>query len=166
MTVMYVAGMTVFLLIMNTLIGWESLKSSVQLVVSAAVFLPVTVGGLELLIAAAGYVTLLATICFTLFLSGRMKSIFSAAITAFVFFLLPVVCYMIFDGNIRNWICSILPSGGTGMMNSFAYAVTDTEFAFLGDQAIWTPYLMMGAALSEIILFIPLTVVEWCRKRG
>lgn len=165
-TVMYVAGMTVFLLIMNTLIGWESLKSSVQLVVSAAVFLPVTVGGLELLIAAAGYVTLLATICFTLFLSGRMKSIFSAAITAFVFFLLPVVCYMIFDGNIRNWICSILPSGGTGMMNSFAYAVTDTEFAFLGDQAIWTPYLMMGAALSEIILFIPLTVVEWCRKRG
>lgn len=51
------------------------------------------------------------------------------------------------------------------MMNSFAYAVTDTGFAFLGDQAIWTPYLMMGAALVEIILFIPLTAVEWCRKR-
>lgn len=51
------------------------------------------------------------------------------------------------------------------LLNSFTYAVTDTGFAFLGDQAIWTPYLMMGAALAEIILFIPLTAVEWCRKR-
>lgn len=165
-TVMYAVGITLFLLVMNSLIGWESLKSSVQITVSAVVFLPVTVGGLEVIIAAAGYITLLATVCFTLFLSGRMKSVFASVVTAFVFFLLPVVCYMIFDGNVRNWICSILPSGGTGLINSFTYAVTDTKFAFIGDQAIWTPYLMMAAALIEIILFIPLTVAGWCRKRG
>ena len=73
---------------------------------------------------------------------------------------------MIFDGNVRNWICSIFPSGGTGLINSFTYAVTDTKFAFIGDQAIWTPYLMMAAALIEVILFIPFTVTGWCRKRG
>ena len=165
-TVMYAAGITLFLLVMNSLIGWESLKSSVQITVSAVVFVPVTVGGLEVIIALAGYITLLATVCFTLFLSGQMKSVFASAVTAFVFFLLPVVCYMIFDGNVRNWICSILPSSGTGLINSFTYAVTDTKFAFIGDQAIWTPYLMMAAALIEIILFIPLTVAGWCRKRG
>ena len=53
-TVMYAAGITLFLLVMNSLIGWESLKSSVQITVSAVVFLPVTVGGLEVIIAAAG----------------------------------------------------------------------------------------------------------------
>ena len=165
-TVMYMAGIALFLLVMNSLNGWESLKSSVQITVSAAVFLPVTVGELELLISAAGYITLLATVCFTLFLSGRMKSVFASAIAAFVFFLLPMVCYRIFDGNARYWICSILPSGGTGMLNSFTYSVIDAKFAFIGDQAIWTPYLMMAAALIEIILFIPLTVAGWCRKRG
>ena len=165
-TVMYMAGIALFLLVMNSLNGWESLKSSVQITVSAAVFLPVTVGGLELLISAAGYITLLATVCFTLFLSGRMKSVFASAIAAFVFFLLPMVCYRIFDGNARYWICSILPSGGTGMLNSFTYSVIDAKFAFIGDQVIWTPYLMMAAALIEIILFIPLTVAGWCRKRG
>ncbi|HJD47264.1 MAG TPA: hypothetical protein H9909_10525 [Candidatus Mediterraneibacter norfolkensis] len=165
-TVMYMAGIALFLLVMNSLNGWESLKSSVQITVSAAVFLPVTVGELELLISAAGYITLLATVCFTLFLSGRMKSVFASAIAAFVFFLLPMVCYRIFDGNARYWICSILPSGGTGMLNSFTYSVIDAKFAFIGDQAIWTPFLMMAAALSEVILFIPLTVAGWCRKRG
>ena len=90
-TVMYAVGITRFLLVMNSLIGWESLKSSVQITVSAVVFLPVTVGGLEVIIAAAGNITLLATVCFTLFLSGRMKSVFASVVTAFVFFLLPVV---------------------------------------------------------------------------
>ncbi len=165
-TVMYAVGITLFLVLMNTSFGWESLASSVQIVISAAIFLPVTMGELELIIAAGGYVTLLATMAFTLFLSGRMKSVFAAAVTSFIFLFLPTVCYMIFDGNVRNWICGILPSGGTGLMNSFTYAVMDTKFAFAGNTAVWTPYLMMASAAAETLLFIPLTAAGWCRRRS
>lgn len=164
LTVMYTSGTALFLLILNSSYGWESLNTSVQIGISAVVFVPVTMGGLELLIVIAGYITLLATACFTLFLSGNVKSVFTAAIISFVFFLLPVICYMLFDGNVRNWICSLLPSGGTGLMNSFTYAVADAKFAFAGSHAIWVPYLMMAAALLEMILFCPVIVVNWGRK--
>ena len=50
------------------------------------------------------------------------------------------------------------------MINSFTYAAMDTGFAYLGNTAIWLPYLMMGAAAVEFILFAVLAGVSWCRR--
>lgn len=75
-TVEYFLCTGIFLLIMDTAFGWESLKTSVQALLSVAVFLPVNIWELQILIILGGYISLLATICFTLFLSGRMKKYF------------------------------------------------------------------------------------------
>lgn len=162
--VLYVVCMALFLLLLNVSFDFRGLDTSLQLLVSVSVFLPLTVGQMELLIGAAGFLSLLATAAFTLFLSGRMKTVASASIAAFAFLILPMVVYMILGGNIGNWVRCLLPAGGVGLMNSFTYAAMDTGFAYLGNTAIWLPYLMMGAAAVESILFAVLAGVGWCRR--
>ena len=152
--VLYVVCMALFLLLLNASFDFQGLDTSLQLLVSVSVFLPLTVGQMELLIGAAGFLSLLATAAFTLFLSGRMKTVASASIAAFAFLILPMVVYMILGGNIGNWVRCLLPSGGVGLMNSFTYA------------AIWLPYLMLGAAAAECILLAVLAGVSWCRREG
>ena len=161
---LYLICMALFLLLLNASFDFKGLNTSLQLLVSVSVFLPLTVGQLELLIGAAGFVTLLATAAFTLFLSGRMKTVASASIAAFAFLILPMVVYMILSGNIGKWLRCLLPAGGVGLINSFTYAAMDTGFAYLGNTAIWLPYLMMGAAAVECILFAVQAGVSWCRR--
>ncbi len=162
--VLYIVCMALFLLLLNASFDFQGLDTSLQLLVSVSVFLPVTAGQMELLIAGAGFVSLLATVSFTLFLSGRMKTVASASIAAFAFLILPMVVYMILSGNIGDWLRCLLPAGGVGMISSFTYAAMDTGFAYLGNTAIWLPYLMMGAAAVESILFAVLAGVRWCRR--
>ncbi len=164
--VLYVVCMALFLLLLNASFDFQGLDTSLQLLVSVSVFLPLTVGQMELLIGTAGFLSLLATAAFTLFLSGRMKTVASASIAAFTFLILPMVVYMALSGNIGKWIRCLLPSGGVGLMNSFTYAAMDTGFAYLGNAAIWLPYLMLGAAAAECILFAVLAGVSWCRREG
>ena len=64
-TVLYVVCMTLFLALLNASFDFKGLDTSLQLLVSVAVFLPVTVGQMELLIAGAGLVSLLAVAGFT-----------------------------------------------------------------------------------------------------
>lgn len=160
----YLLCMTLFLVLLNTSFGWKGLDTSMQLFVSVAVFLPLNVGQMELLIALAGFVSLLATSCFTLFLSGRAKSVASASIISFAFLILPMIVYMVLSGNLGNWIRCLLPSGGVGLMNSFTYAALDTSFAYIGGRAVWLPYLMMASASAAIVLFAILAGISWCRK--
>ena len=162
--ILYLVCMTLFLLLLNASFDFKGLDTSLQLLVSVSVFLPLTAGQMELLIAGAGFVSLMATAAFTLFLSGQMKTVASASMTAFVFLLLPVIVYMILSGNTGNWIRCLLPSGGVGLMNSFTYASMDTGFAYIGNTAIWLPYLMMGAAAVDSFLFTALSGVNWCRR--
>lgn len=164
-TVLYVVCMTLFLALLNASFDFKGLDTSLQLLVSVAVFLPVTVGQMEFLIAGAGLVSLLAVAGFTLFLSGRMKSVAAASVTAFVFLVLPVIFYMMLGNNLGNWIRCLLPAGGVGMVNSFTYAALNTDFAYVGNQAVWLPCVMMTAAAAEAVLFTVLGVAGWCRKK-
>lgn len=165
LTVLYAVCMTVFLLIMNTAFGWESLETSVQMVVGISVPISLNLGQLEVLLTAAGFVTLLATASFTLYLSGKMESVFASSVTALVFLLLPALIDMLLSGAVKDWLRCILPSGGVGLSNSFVYTLWEPKFAYAAGKAIWLPYLMMGAALIEIPVFAGLTVWEHCRRR-
>lgn len=163
-TVEYFLCTGIFLLIMDTAFGWESLKTSVQALLSVAVFLPVNIWELQILIILGGYISLLATICFTLFLSGRMKKIFSSSILALVFLFFPLLLYIMANGNVGNWIRCLLPSSGVGLNNSLAYALLDTKFVFAGDMAVWIPFVMVGAAAVETVVFFLFAVRDWCGK--
>ena len=96
---------------------------------------------------------LLATICFTMFLSGRMKKIFSSSILALVFLFLPLLLYIMANGNVGNWLRCLLPSSGVGLNNSLTYALLDTKFVFAGDMAVWIPFVMVGVAAVEAWYF-------------
>lgn len=164
MTVEYFLCISIFLLITDTAFGWESLKTSVQALLSVAVFLPVNIWELQILIALGGYISLLATICFTMFLSGRMKKIFSSSILALVFLFLPLLLYIMANGNVGNWLRCLLPSSGVGLNNSLTYALLDTKFVFAGDMAVWIPFVMVGAAAVEAVVFFFFAVRDWCRR--
>ena len=144
-TILYVVCMTLFLALLNASFDFKGLDTSLQLLVSVAVFLPVTVGQMELLIAGAGLVSLLAVAGFTLFLSGRMKSVAAASVTAFVFLVLPVIFYMMLGNNLGNWIRCLLPAGGVGMVNSFTYAALNTDFASSSSFSFFTAALWLSS---------------------
>ena len=163
-TVEYFLCISIFLLITDTAFGWESLKTSVQALLSVAVFLPVNIWELQILIALGGYISLLATICFTMFLSGRMKKIFSSSILALVFLFLPLLLYIMANGNVGNWLRCLLPSSGVGLNNSLTYALLDTKFVFAGDMAVWIPFVMVGVAAVEAVGFFLFAVRDWCGK--
>lgn len=40
------------------------------------------------------------------------------------------------------------------------------HFIHLGTGYIWTPYLIIGAAILEIPLFLVLTAVTYCRRES
>ena len=158
--------MTIFTVTVNSAFGWEARQTDIQFAFSAITFVEMTVGRLQMLVIGIGYLTLLATIFFTLFLSSRLKSVFASAITALIFCILPIFLSNFWGGSLAEWICAILPSGGTGMGNSFLYALLDTRFLYLGSQAFWTPCVMVAAAAVNTVLFTILTVVSYCRHRS
>lgn len=157
-TVMYFVCVGIFTVISNGAFGWESRQTSVQVIFSAVNFLPFNLGTLQNTTIAGGYATLLATVLFTLFLSSRMRSVFSASITALICCLLPSMIYTMLGNNIGNWLRSILPPSGVGLGNSFLSSLTDTVFVHAGSFSVWIPIVIMAAAVIEIPVFIYATV--------
>ena len=162
-TVMYFVCVGIFTLITNTVFGWESRQTSMQILFSAVSFLPLNLGTLQNITIAAGYVTMVATVLFTLFLSSRMRSVVSSSVTALIFSLVPVMIYTMMGGNnLFDWLRSIFPSSGVGLGNCFMYSLMDTAFVHAGSFSAWIPFVIMAAAVIEIPVFIYITVRGYC----
>lgn len=161
-----VLGLAAFLMITNCAFGLEGLKTSVQMMGSVLKIPQITVGQAQIIVAGAGFLSLTATICFTLFLSAKCKNIQMSTILAVGLGLLPMIIYMASSSNIMEIIRCILPSGGLGMMNSFTYELLGHKFLNIGALRIWSPYLIAGAALIEIPVFIALAARAYCKHEG
>lgn len=163
MTVVYVVCVMIFMVVINTAFGWEARQSDIQFLFSAITFLPMTLGSLQNTVILMGYLTMLATIFFTLFLSSKCRTIFASSLIGLGICLLPVFICNFMENNIGDWIRCLLPSGGTGMNNSFLYALLDTGFLYLGRHAFWVPYVMVLAAVADVVIFMVLAVRSYCR---
>lgn len=153
---------SIFLLVENSVFGWESLKTSIQSV--ETICLPaINVGQFEMITAAAGLLTLLATVSFTLFLSAKCRNTVNSMIIAIVFCLLPLILSSISGSNAVNWLRMILPSGGVGLGNSFGISLVELKFLTLGSYSFWSPYVMITASAAAVPLFLILTVLFYCR---
>ena len=73
-TAIFAVCVTTFILVSYAAFGWDSLKTTLQLVFSAISFVPLTVGEANMLVVFSGLLTFLATVCFTLFLSSKFKN--------------------------------------------------------------------------------------------
>ncbi len=154
---------TVYILTVNSLFGWECVKTSIQMMYSIVTLAGLNIGELQWLFAAAGLLSVLASVSFTLWISSRSRSTVASLAAALAFCIAPVVVYMAVPGTLAPWVCSILPASGTSIQASILYAITDFRFLNFGGIAVWTPYAVIGACVVEIPLFLLLAVRAYCR---
>ncbi len=163
---LFAVCLTIFTLITNSAFGWESCQTTIQVLFSAVTLPALNMGQLQMITIAAGAVTFLATMSCTLFFSSRCQSNVTALALALGGCLLPLMLYFIVGGhNWADWLRCLLPAAGAGINNSFHYAFIDFTFLHLGNWSVWSPWVMMAAALVEIPLFLAMSVYTYCRHR-
>ena len=154
-TITFAVCISLHLLISNIAFGLECMKTSMQMLFSVTSLPALNLGQLQTILAIGGLLSLLATISFTLFLSAKFKDSLTVLLIAIAMCLLPSFVYSAFCAN---WFSFILPSAGIGMMNSLLYQLAGFEYLHIGQTSIWTPYVMMAAAVIEIPVFIFLAI--------
>lgn len=158
----FVPCMAVFQLISNSLFGWECRQTSLQILFSAASLLSLNVGEMQDLMMLAGFISLIGSVCFVLFLSAACKNTTIATGLTIAFGIGPSVFYMMIGGEAASYLRVLLPSGGLGGSNAFLYALTDFEFLRLGPLTAWAPWLLLIVPILEIPLFLWLTMRSYC----
>lgn len=161
----YSLSATLYLLVSNSLYGWECTKSSMQILYSIISLPAMDIGQMQLFVAAAGLLCLLATISLTLFLSSKINNMTVCLSAALLFCILPVIIYMALPEHIGIWLYSILPAGALSLQTGILYAAADFDFLSIGNVALWLPHVMIGAYVIEIPLFAGLTVYSYSKYR-
>lgn len=154
-----------FLLVSNSLYGWECTKTSIQMLYSIVNLPNMNLGQLQLGCAGGYLLCLLTTVSFTLFLSSKLRNVVASLSVALVCCILPVILYVALPSEIGQWIYTVLPAGGVALQTSFLYTLVDFAFWNIGNLAIWTPYVMLGAYCVEIPLFLCLAVYSYCTRK-
>lgn len=151
----------IYILVSNSLWGWECTKTSMQMLYSIINLPDMNIGQLQGFVAMSGLFSLLAVTSLTVFLSSRFKSIAACLSTALLFCILPVIVYMALPEEIGIWIYGILPAGAVSLQTSILYAAADFDFWNIGNTAIWLPHVMLGAYVVEIPVFAGLTIYSY-----
>lgn len=162
----YTVCAMIYLLVSNSLWGWECTKTSMQMLYSILNLPNMNIGQLQYFLVFSGLLCILATTAFTLFLSAKYRNVVTSLSMALLFVFLPIILYMALPDEIGKWIYSVLPAGGVGLQTSLLYAMIDFKFWNIGNFAIWLPHVMIGAYLIEIPLFGILTAISYIRRQS
>lgn len=147
----------VYLLVSNSLFGWDCTTISMQMLYSTMNLPAWNLGQLQLACGAGYFLSLLATVSFTLYLSARCASVIGALSGALLSCVLPLVVYLGLPANIGDWIYPLLPASGTALQASFLYGFADFSYWNLGSISLWMPWVMAAACCLENVLFLVLT---------
>lgn len=161
----YFLCISIYILVSNSLWGWECTQTSMQMLYSIINLPNMNIGQLQCFIAVAGLLSILAVISFTVFLSSKIKNMVVCLSTALLFCLLPVILYAVLPEHIGIWLYSVLPASATGLQTSILYAAADFAFWNIGKIAIWLPHVMLGACVVEIPLYAGLAVYSYSTHR-
>ena len=156
--VVYLVCMSLYLVVSNTLFGWECTKTSVQMLFSTVNLVNMNIGELQIYVAVAGLISVLATVTLTLFLSSRFKNVVVSLGTALTVCILPIIFYMALPTNLAPWFYSAIPSSGVAILTSTLYSLLDFVYLSVGNIFVWLPYVMIGASVVEIPVFSLLTI--------
>ena len=148
--------------ILNQAFGTESLKTSIQMVLQVIALVPLNVGGVQIVTVFGGLLSLLSGICFTLFISARMRSAMVSMLFSLIIAILPTILYFAVG---LSWIVFLWPSSGTGMQNSLMYQLVDTNFLTIGERGIWVPWVIITAAAVELVVFAVLSIRTYCKHQ-
>lgn len=155
-----------WILTTNTLFGWESTKTSMQMIFSVSSLPALTVGELEWTNLLGSFLLFLSLMSLILFLSARIKNAAVALATAMFFCILPILTYIGAPAVLGNWLQCLLPGGALGLNNSLLYAMTELDFLHPGGLSVWNVHLMFLIAALWIPVLLIGTVWSYCRKKG
>lgn len=161
----YCGSAAIYLLVSNSLYGWECTKTSMQMLYSIINLPAMNIGQLQIFLAVAGLLSVLAVISLTLFLSSKIKNMTVCLSLSLLFGILPIIIYMALPEQIAIWIYSILPAGALSLQTGILYAAAEFDFWNIGNIAIWLPHVMIGAYVVEIPLFAGLAVYSYVNYR-
>ena len=162
---LFVVCMLVFVLSVNSAYGWDSMRTSMQMI-SVLSFAPLTMGQGQALMILAGLLALLSAACFILFCSAKSQHPTTTLIIATAFCIFPAILHMVGHGNIVDFLTCVLPTGGAGISRNFFNLLNQSVFLQIGPLNIWAPYLTIGAAIIEIPIFFMLSIRAYCRHQA
>ncbi|MBE6022860.1 MAG: ABC transporter permease [Cellulosilyticum sp.] len=157
-SVLFIVCMGIYLMLSNSLFGWECIKTSMQMEYSITNLANWNMGQLQFAVVLTGLLSVIATMSFILFLSSKSRNVITSLSIGLLMCIAPILVYMIIPGEIGLWLRCMLPSGALGMTSSFLYATFNFEFLGGGNIAIWTPYAMIGFEIIEVLVFTILAI--------
>lgn len=152
--VIYTICIGAYIIVSNSLFGWECTKTSVQMLYSIISLVNMNLGDLQIWVAVAGLITVLATVALALFLSSRFKNVVVSLAMSLMVCILPIVIYIALPSEMATWINALIPSGGVGLMTSILYTLVDFVYLNVGNVSVWLPYAMIGVGIVEIPIFV------------
>ena len=159
----FIVGTGILISILNLCFGTDCLKTSMQMLFSIINLPDYNLGQLQIILAAAGLLSVIASMSCTMFLSAKCKDSVTALLLSIVVLLLPAISYIAIGGS--TWISTILPSAGIGMQNNYLYQLINFNFLHVGDLSLWTPHVILVSAAIEIPVFLLLAVRSYCKHR-
>lgn len=158
----YILCVAIQLLIINFAFGFECLKTSIQMLYTIICLPNINMGQAEWILAIGGMLSVLACVSFTMFISANCRDSLTTMLISIVILFVPMFSYWIFDANILS---SILPSAGIGFQNNLLYQLIDFNYVHFGSMSIWTPYIILIAAIIEIPLFLLFAIRSYCKHQ-
>ena len=160
--VTFLVGITVHILILDAAFGTDCLKTSFQMRYSIINLPNINLGQLQIILAAAGLLSVLATVSCTLFLSAKCKDTLTVLLISIVVLLMPLFAYVAMGAT---WLSTIFPSAGIGMQNNFLYQLADFNYLNIGGMSFWTPHVILISAGIELFVFTFLAIHSYCRHQ-
>ena len=161
--VTFLVGITVHILILDAAFGTDCLKTSFQMRYSIINLPNINLGQLQIILAAAGLLSVLATVSCTLFLSAKCKDTLTVLLISIVVLLMPLFAYVAMGG--ATWLSTILPSAGIGMQNNFLCQLANFNYLNIGGMSFWTPHVILISAGIELFVFTFLAIHSYCRHQ-
>lgn len=158
----YIVCMSIHLVILNFAFGGEAMNTSVQMLFSPISLPHLNLGETLIILVIGGFLSLLATVSCTLYISAKCKTSSTSYIIAIVMCFLPMVLYALFDSN---WLASILPTSSVALQGSLFYSLTGWNFLHIGEISIWSPYIIILSATIEIPIFLILAIRAYIKHQ-
>ena len=154
----------VWIVVTNTLFGWEGTQTSVQWAFSVTSLLPYTIEQMQWVMLLSNFVLFLAAEIFALAVSVWAGRNLTALAAALVSVMAPLIVYMVVPGSMGEWLSVLLPAGGIGLSNALLYKMYNFDFLFAGGHAFFQADVLRVLAPVKILIFLALALWGYRRK--
>lgn len=160
----YLVCGVVWIVVTNTLFGWEGTKTSIQWLFSVTSLLPFTAGQLQWVNLLGVFVLLMAEITFVLAASAWAKNNLTAMAVSFASVLVPLIVYVVLPKPLNAWVEALFPGSGIALSSNLLYRLTGFDFFLLGDHAWFQADVLLALTPVKILLFMALALWGYRRK--